>query len=90
MDFSLNLCLLGIIRKLAEKYVRQAKMPSILGGVRFNLAAAKSDGDGAWGSSAMEVVSDVFTRTGFSFRPPRLRHPSGAVKQLCQARQGDA
>ena len=76
-------------QKPGTEVCQTRKISPILCSVRFNLAMEKSDGDGALESRAIEVVRDVFTRTGFSFWPPRSRHPSGAVKQLCKARQGD-
>lgn len=66
-----------------------SKIPSILHGVRFNLATEKSNGDGALERRAMKVVRDVFTRTGFSSRPPRLRCPSGACQATLQGKAGN-
>lgn len=65
-----------------------SKVLSILHGVRFNLATEKSNRDGAPESRAIKVVRDVFTRTGFSFRPPRLRYPSGACQATLQGKAG--
>lgn len=76
-------------QKPGTEVYQARKISPILCGVRFNLAMEKSDGDGALESRAIEVVRDVFTRTGFSFWPLKLRHTSGAVKHLCKARQGD-
>lgn len=61
---------------------------SILHGVRFNLATEKSNGDRALESGAIKVVRDVFTRTGFSSQPPRLRYPSGACQATLQGKAG--
>lgn len=78
MDFSLNSPLFCVLRKPGTEPCQTCKILPILHGVRFNLAMEKSNGDGAAESRAVKVVRDVFTRTGFSFRPPRPRYLSGA------------
>lgn len=64
-----------------------SKVLSILHGVRFNLATEKSNRDGAPESRAIKVVRDVFTRTGFSFRPPKTEISQWGLSSN-SARQG--
>lgn len=91
MDFSLNSTFVLHYRKPGTEACQTSKILSILHGVRFNLSTEKSNGDGAPASRAIKVVRDVFTRTGFSFRPLQDGDlPVGLVKQLGTARQGDA
>ena len=74
--------------KSGTEACQTSKILSILQGVRFNLATEKSNGDGAPESRAIKVVRDVFTRTGFSFWPPRLRYPGGACQATLQGKAG--
>lgn len=73
MDFSLNSRWFCVLWKPGTEARQTRKISPILHGVRFNLAMEKSNGDGAAESGAIKVVRDVFTRTGFSFQPPRPR-----------------